>query len=527
MKKSELSLTEPYNYSEKVYESEGTVNLSEDFALPEQLDDAKRVVRCEAMLRPGGRYVNGSEVEYEGEVVYSVLYITDVNSIKNAVFKAPYSAKFIMPQQVNELRVTVMPTLDNVSCKLVSVRKMNLRCNVKMQVSAYKEASCEPAFEGESGEEDAQECEKKTCEVPYMKVIQAEKRDCRVSRDVELPSGVGNVKEIISCSVSLRPCEITVMTGRALMKIEARFMCVYTVMNDDDVAYHSIDKKYILENSLDDADMYEEYEGGANIYCKELTVSLNGSGDENQGIEVDFTYDICARFFGNDTCRAISDVYSCDYENTAEMKTLASESFARSIDASAGFNTTVDAPHVCDVISPCACAVLRSVKFDMNEKKMHADADVAVSAITKDSDGRFGTFENIIPVRVSFDSGADIVKGGTVYISESEIALRDGNIVISGSMGFSCQIFEDHENSIIKSISVDHSKERDRSGALPITFYYPDEGENLWDIAKRYATTVDLVRDANELTENENIGKKVLLIPQKRKRPLFSKVIGK
>lgn len=525
MKKSESPTNSPNTYSEKVFSNEGLIALSEDFSLPEQLDDVKRVIKCDAMLRPGGRYVNGAEVEYEGEVVYSVLYITDVNSIKNVVFKSAYSGKYVLPFAVGDLCVTVMPSCDGVACKPVSVRKMNLRCNVKMKIIAYKECVCDPAFEGENAQEDEAECEKRSAEVEYVRPLQLEKTDCRVSRDVEIPDS--NVKEIVSCTMELRPFDMTSLEGKCEMKIEALFTCVYTVMNEDDVIYRSQEKKFILENSVESPDMHEEYEGSAKAYCKELSVSLSGGGAENRSIEVDFTYDICARLFGNDVCLATSDVYSCDYQNKADMRTLFTDSFLRCDSGNAEFNSSVDCPHIVELIAPGGQAVLRSLKFDEAEKKLYADADVLITGVTRDTDGRLSVFENTVPVRVTLDAPSEDVKGADVYLSSCDIALKDATITASGNVTFECLIFENHENNIVKSVSVDRNSPRDKSGALPITFYYPEEGENLWDIAKRYATTVDLVRDANELSENENVGKKVLIIPQKRKKPLFSKVIGK
>ena len=54
-------------------------------------------------------------------------------------------------------------------------------------------------------------------------------------------------------------------------------------------------------------------------------------------------------------------------------------------------------------------------------------------------------------------------------------------------------------------------KERDLSYALKI--YYADEGEGVWDIAKRYNTSVEAIMEENELEGEVLEQRGMLLIP--------------
>ena len=46
-----------------------------------------------------------------------------------------------------------------------------------------------------------------------------------------------------------------------------------------------------------------------------------------------------------------------------------------------------------------------------------------------------------------------------------------------------------------------------------LTVYYCDGGEKLWDIAKRYSTTVDLIKSENGIDGDTVSKKRMLLIP--------------
>ena len=175
----------PEKYLTNSFADDGLIELTDDFVLPEHLDDAKKIIRGEGTLRPGGLYISGQEVEYEGEMVYSVLYITDGNSLKNVVFKAKYARKILVPNVSESSVMNVFPSFDSVECKLVNPRKMNLRCRVLLHFQMVSEESCAPEFIGDTPDEDAASCESQKSMARFVKAAAVEKKENRVSRDFE------------------------------------------------------------------------------------------------------------------------------------------------------------------------------------------------------------------------------------------------------------------------------------------------------------------------------------------------------
>ena len=54
-------------------------------------------------------------------------------------------------------------------------------------------------------------------------------------------------------------------------------------------------------------------------------------------------------------------------------------------------------------------------------------------------------------------------------------------------------------------------KEKDKTAAL--TIYYADNGEELWDIAKKYGTSVEKIKTENEIDSDKIQNKNMLFIP--------------
>ena len=65
----------------------------------------------------------------------------------------------------------------------------------------------------------------------------------------------------------------------------------------------------------------------------------------------------------------------------------------------------------------------------------------------------------------------------------------------------------------VTDISVDDSSRKERDGDYAIKLYFGTENESVWDIAKRYSTSVSAVMEENELTGERLESGGMLLIP--------------
>ena len=69
-----------------------------------------------------------------------------------------------------------------------------------------------------------------------------------------------------------------------------------------------------------------------------------------------------------------------------------------------------------------------------------------------------------------------------------------------------------HKNGICE-IAVDETKEKPRDKSCALTIYYADQGESIWDIAKKYNTSIQSVIEENALESDILQQRKMLLIP--------------
>ena len=69
---------------------------------------------------------------------------------------------------------------------------------------------------------------------------------------------------------------------------------------------------------------------------------------------------------------------------------------------------------------------------------------------------------------------------------------------------------------LVRDLAVEDSLQEDAARKPSIVLRVTEEGERLWDVAKRYGTTVGDIIRANDLENEQPGGGTLLLIPRKR-----------
>ncbi|MBQ7035272.1 MAG: LysM peptidoglycan-binding domain-containing protein [Clostridia bacterium] len=65
---------------------------------------------------------------------------------------------------------------------------------------------------------------------------------------------------------------------------------------------------------------------------------------------------------------------------------------------------------------------------------------------------------------------------------------------------------------VIGSIEVDIDHPIEKEGPAPLVVYYGEKGERLWDIARKYSTSVSSIKQINDMSRDILEDKKLLLI---------------
>ena len=105
----------------------------------------------------------------------------------------------------------------------------------------------------------------------------------------------------------------------------------------------------------------------------------------------------------------------------------------------------------------------------------------------------------LFPLRVtaeSFSASCNVTPTGIDYILSAENKLD-----IRIETEISGMIFDASKKQIISDISCDEAKKKKKRSAA-LTIYFAQQGEEIWEIARKYNTRVDLICAENNINSD-------------------------
>ncbi len=100
----------------------------------------------------------------------------------------------------------------------------------------------------------------------------------------------------------------------------------------------------------------------------------------------------------------------------------------------------------------------------------------------------------------------ECISAGFRFCSEKRIEVRT-ELLITGDA---------YDNASLTAVScakADDGKQRKKDDNSSLILYFADDGEDVWNIARDYCTSVTQVRRENDLSDDIIHGKKMIMIP--------------
>lgn len=137
-----------------------TVDITEDFSLPDYIPEVRRVVGVQANAAVDGKYLNGTELEADGNVLYTVMYLGGDGGLCSVPLNGSFNGKIQVKSQEGDSfgadDISLSAAADNVVCRVTAPRRITLSSKVKIRVFSQKKVDCgeriEPAKQAKQAE---------------------------------------------------------------------------------------------------------------------------------------------------------------------------------------------------------------------------------------------------------------------------------------------------------------------------------------------------------------------------------------
>ena len=88
----------------------------------------------------------------------------------------------------------------------------------------------------------------------------------------------------------------------------------------------------------------------------------------------------------------------------------------------------------------------------------------------------------------------------------------NGNLEIKIYAHIGGFIFCNEKFATVSDLILDNTKPKEKSNSA-LMLYYPEHGDSVWNIAKKFCTSTKAIMEANDLEDDMVINKVMLIIP--------------
>ncbi len=494
--KTGSAYAQAHNEGETVYcESVG------EYTVPDYMPEIRKLLRIETRLLPTGRFFSGGRAEISGVCVHTVYYSDGEGRLSAVLESGDY--RCAVPLASEDAEVIVSARVRGVTHRLSGPRRIGIRTSIAACISVLtqeKIGECEGCEGCQTLSGRASVCERVFLSHEGVTLSDLSHMDGFAPSEVRP----------ISTDASVHVREVRLQEDGALCSGEVWVRVLYAACTEGggeekgelpDVLLRKLPFDMLVEGEGLSGFTPHGYCTSVDAVCEDdglggcemnVTVRLAMEGEGVRSREVFYLRDAYSRYAHTDTAKKTVPV--AEYLGTAAQ------------------NISISEKHALDEVMPsaravdCAVSVLESEAFCEDGKmrvSLSCKAEGILLLTEDDGTPRYERVEFTFPVRAQLPMPWQEKAGSEYHVNAQYLGgtLRtDGESVrLDGEMSLSVCALAKSELSYLERVTQTEDAPARESHTLTVA--YPEDGETLWTLAKRYRADLERVARQNGIDE--------------------------
>ncbi|MDO5559464.1 MAG: DUF3794 domain-containing protein [Oscillospiraceae bacterium] len=503
---------------EVIYDGIQEQSVELDYILPDYFPDIFKLIKCETVPNVTSYSVSDDKVVYELCVDVNILYCTQNSSQLNTIRqKLTYSKTLEFGRTGSGVYAVLKAKTDYVNCRVVNQRRIDIRGAVTVKINATAEKNQEMICDlfGMNVQMKKKPVEYAPGRLTCGKLI-------TVSEELEMNSVSHPVRNVIRSQAETGKTDIKVIANKLIAKGNADVSVLYTCDDSDNAVVDSLKFGIPFSQILDIDGIDETYKCSISTNVVSCDISPVADKDGNM-IKLQCELGIWISCSAMRTAHAelVTDVYSTKFPCTFTKSKFKISQVPEDVNAQLYAKNSIECNEgTIDKVFDMWCTPGNAaVRIDENEKAVFVNGIVHYCVLIRNETG----MPAIIEKDGAFEQRIDLpdIHSGSTFEAQVEIHgcsynLSSSNTVqISADIDICGKLYRSSEIEAVTAVEIndEEMKPLDPCCDCAIKLYFGTEGESVWDIAKKYSTSVKSVMEENDLYEEKLTEDKMLLIP--------------
>ncbi len=481
-----------------------------DIIVPDIKPDILSLVKVEGRPFITNREVQDDKVRIQGMIDIYAIYIADdeTNSLKGLTATLNFNENIDMKGCNGDMIPILKFNLSNVESRVLNGRKITVKCPLEIDLKVISDSE----FDIPKDVADLENVQMLKENMRLNSLVGHNTETLSINENVSLSENLPPIGEILTCSLEIVNQDYKVSYNKVLAKADARVRIVYSA--DDEMGSINVFETFIPFTGFIDINGVNEntkFDIGYTLknYCiKPIYQDMKASA-----ISVEAEIDVMVIAHEEKEFTVIRDLYNPDNILKYDEKSIALEQMKDNRITNIKFDQMLQIPEL-DNSKLLEINITPTITEKKNmEDKIIVDGNVNVDIMFYKLDkGTIETKRIDIPFEqsVAKENKQDDI---TVQVSDIEYELApSGNLKLNMTLNFENEVMDTININMIDNLEATGEKAKSPAS---VVVYPVKSGDSLWSIAKKFGTTIDNIKTANDLSDDMIYPMQQLIIPRR------------
>lgn len=498
----EINVThETVRVSETVLDRTLEQTIELEYNLPDYYPNIFKMLKCRMTPHIYACRTSGDKLVADGVAVIYMLYVDEENQIHSIVQKINFSKTVDLNSEVQSPNISCFATADYVNCRVLNPGKIDLRgaITVKLHIASQRDETVLAAADGEGVQL------KQTSLLSSSEQI-CENRQFGISEQIDL-EGYPPVGELLTVEMTAVPDSCKLIANKAITKGIAHLRIVYRTA-DEPARIQTVDSEIPISQILDMPGVDEDY-----LCDVKFDVGATETSEAEGGLIIEADITVFCRAFLPRELNLITDAFSTLYNLSPTVKRIRIMGKRETFHQKLVLSRELDLPQLREVYN--SCAEISDLNGTLSNDIIEFTASLNLILFGLNENGDPVADERNVPITFKIPQRycceKAVIEAEAIPIStDCTVNGNTADLKITVFLCGSIMCFE--EIDVLTDITVNEDMPKEIPSDA-VTLYYPESGEDIWDIAKRFSTSVEAITKENNLKQSDTSDAKMLIIP--------------
>ncbi|MEG0590120.1 MAG: DUF3794 domain-containing protein [Lachnospiraceae bacterium] len=492
--------------------------IDEDCNVPDVKPDVSRIVLSEGRIQIEEMKPVENYLKVIGKLYYQMLYVTGEGEPKLAALegKHPFEEMVYVEEGTQESYV-VKNTRVEFTTTMIHSRKLSIKAMIELELASQELTQEDITVDVEGN----MPLYKKKKPMELLQIHTSKKDTYRMKEELAIPGTKETIGTLLWTDITKRKLDTKLGTEELLLSGE---LLAFVFYESGDGKIDWVEQSVPFEGRIECGGAQETMYHHAYASLQDISVEPRMDEDgELRTLGIEGTLELQIAIYEEERMELLEDVYSLEQQCILETKDVAYEELVMQNHSKCKVVEQLSLPELKeDILQICH----NSGKLQIERMEIVAEGiqiegvmHICFLYVKANDEVPFETWQGMVPFSYLMESNEtckELRYDITNSLEQLSVTLLGSNEVeVKAVLAFHSFLRKPVQTKVITNVTTESYSMEEIEKRPGIIGYLVKEGDELWDLAKRYCTTVEGIMDINGLTEADvKEGERILIFKE-------------